>query len=280
MAALTFGSVWENKRAFIGAALVAVVVVLAVVPQLWTPYEPNTFDLPNAKHPPSWSHLAGTDLFGRDLMSRIMVGASTSLGIAVSAVMIAMTAGTLIGVVSGYLGGWLDSVVTRLVDVMLAIPALVFALGIVALLGGSSKSVITALALVYAWPFARLSRSVAVSVRNHPYAEASRGLGVRSSTIMLKDVMPNVLPILVVQSTTALAWGVLDEASLGFLGLGIQPPDASWGSLLVEGRFYLFDVPWQAVSAGLAVLVAVLGVNLFGDGLRDIIDPRSGGEQV
>lgn len=273
--AITLSAVVDNKRALLGAILVGIVVSMALLSFAWTPFEPNTFDLPNATQAPSPGHPAGTDIYGRDIMSRIMAGAVTSIGIAASAVAIALVVGTLLGVFAGYVGGWFDLLVTRLIDVMLAIPALVFALGIVALLGPSSRSVTVALAVVYMWPFARITRTVAVSVRSHSYTEASRGLGVSPGMIVLRDVMPNVMPIMVVQATTALAWGVLDEASLGFLGLGVQPPDPSWGSLLIEGRFYMFDAPWQAITAGLAVLIAVLGINLLGDGLRDIIDPRS-----
>jgi ABC-type dipeptide/oligopeptide/nickel transport system permease subunit len=273
--AITLGAVLRNKRALSGAIPVAAVLVFAVVSLFWTPYDPVAAHTGPAFSPPTWQHPVGTDVYGRDILSRIMTGAHASLAIACVAVAIAAILGSVIGVVSGFVGGVVDLLATRIVDLMLAIPALVFALGIVALLGPSAQSVTLALSVVYMWQFARVIRSIVVSVRNKTYVEASRGLGVSAAAIIAKDIFPSVVPILVVQITTALAWGVLDEANLGFLGLGVQPPSPSWGSLLIEGREYLYDAPWLPLGAGAMVVIAVLGVNLLGDGLRDIIDPRS-----
>jgi peptide/nickel transport system permease protein len=273
--AITIRAIVNNKRALLGTILVAAVLLFTLVGVFWTPYNPISFGGGKSFLSPSWLHPAGTDIYGRDIFSRIMAGGQTSLSIAGVAVAVAATMGSIIGVVSGFIGGIVDVIVSRVVDLMLAIPALVFALGIVALLGPSAQSVTVALSVVYMWQFARVIRSIVISVRNKTYVEASRGLGVSPIAIIVKDIFPSVVPILVVQITTALAWGILDEANLGFLGLGVQPPSPSWGSLLIEGREYLFDTPWLSLGAGTMVLITVLGVNLLGDGLRDIIDPRS-----
>lgn len=273
--AISLRAIVENKRALLGAILVAAVVLLALVSLFWTPFDPTAANAGKPFTSPNWQHLAGTDVYGRDIFSRIMAGAQVSLTVACVAVAAAAVMGSVIGLVSGFVGGVLDVIATRIVDLMLAIPALVFALGIVALLGPSASSVTIALAVVYMWQFARVIRSIVISVRDKTYVEASRGLGVSAVSIMWKDIFPSVIPILVVQVTTALAWGILDEANLGFLGLGVQPPSPSWGSLLIEGREFLYDAPWLPLSAGTIVVIAVLGVNLLGDGLRDIIDPRS-----
>jgi peptide/nickel transport system permease protein len=223
------------------------------------------------------SHLAGTDELGRDIFSRIMVGARVSLEISAAATLGALLAGSTVGFLAGYFGGLLDLVLSRVNDMLLAIPAIAIALGIVAILGPSGTSVAIALASAYTPTFARVIRSNVVAARDRPYVEASRGLGVSTLEVLRKDVLPNVAPIIAVQVTTTLAWGIIDEAALGFLGLGVQPPQPSWGSLLTEGREYLYQVPWLPISAGAAVVVAVLGFNLFGDGLRDIFDPRASG---
>ena len=276
------GSLWRNQlkaaagstQGVLGVMLLALVVGTVLLSFVWTPYWPDRFDITSAFLPPGPGHLAGTDEYGRDVFSRIMAGGRASLGISATAVLIALAAGLGLGALTGYVGGVLDVVVTRLIDVVMAIPALVLALGIVAVLGPSGLSVAIALAFAYAPTFARVFRSAVVVTRDQPYVQASRGLAVPAIEILSKDILPNALPIMAVQATTALAWGIMDEASLGFLGLGVQPPSPSWGSLLIEGRQFMFDAPWLPVSAGIAVVMAVLGVNLIGDALRDVLDPR------
>ncbi|MDT4944667.1 MAG: peptide/nickel transport system permease protein [Pseudonocardiales bacterium] len=264
-----------NGRVVFGAVLLVIVVGIALVGLFWTPYAPYAPDLAHRFASPRLQHLLGTDELGRDILSRVMVGARTSLIISVSAVALATAIGTVIGFVTGYLRGIVDIVLSRVVDAMLAVPALVLALGIVAMLGASGTSVTVALAVAYTPTFARVFRGVVVAARDHTYVEASRGLGLPAIAVIGKDLLPTVLPIMVVQVTTSLAWGVLDEANLGFLGLGVQPPAPSWGSLLIEGRQYMYDAPWLPIGAGAFVVVAVLGVNTLGDGLRDVLDPRS-----
>jgi peptide/nickel transport system permease protein len=272
--ARSLGVTTRNRQAVAGALLLLGVVVAALVSAVWTPYDPTAFDIASAVTPPSWRHLAGTDEFGRDVFSRIMVGGQASLGISCSAVALALIVGLLVGLPVGYVGGAVDMIVSRVIDVVMAVPGLVLALGVVALLGPSGTSVTVALAFAYSPIFARVFRSAVVATRDRPYVQASRGLGVPARIVLFEDILPNVLPIVAVQATTALAWGVMDEASLGFLGLGVQPPAPSWGSLLIEGRQYMFEAPWIAIGAGIAVVMAVLGTNMLGDALRDVLDPR------
>jgi peptide/nickel transport system permease protein len=264
-----------NGRAWFGMVLVAIVLVTAVIGWFWTPYPTSLPDLGHRFESPDLHHLMGTDELGRDILSRAMVGARTSLIISAAAVFLATVFGTLLGFVAGYAGGVIDLVLSRIIDTLLAVPALVLALGIVAMLGPSATSVAIALAWAYTPMFTRIFRGVVVAARDRPYVEASRGLGLSAPVIVIKDLVPTVLPIIVVQVTTALAWGIMDEASLGFIGLGVQPPSPSWGSMLIEGRQYLYDAPWLSVGAGILVIIAVLGVNTLGDGLRDVLDPRS-----
>jgi peptide/nickel transport system permease protein len=265
----------NSKAARVGFFLVSFVILVFVVSLFWTPYDPTFMDLEKRFNSPSLQHPLGTDQFGRDILSRVMVGSQVSLTVACSAVLGAFFIGTTIGVLTGFIGGKLDLFVTRVIDVLLAIPALIFALGIVAILGPSAKSVSVALAITYARQFARITRSAVVSVKNKSYVEASIGLGHKTRTIIYKDIMPSIFPVVIVQITAAVAWGILDEASLGFLGLGVQPPDTSWGSLLIEGRQFAYQAWWIAFFGGLPVALSVFGINMLGDGLRDLVDPRS-----
>ena len=274
--AITMRAIAGHPRALTGAILTLIAVGIAVLGSVWTPYPPLSMNTSEAFLSPSLHHLMGTDVYGRDTFSRIMAGARVSLSVAAGASFGALIVGTLLGLLAGFFRGIVDILLTRIVDLMLAIPGLVMALGIVVLLGPSASSVTIALIAVYSWQFARIVRSSVVSVRGRPYVEAARGLGVSSGSVLFRDVFPSVMPVLVVQLATAFAWGVLDEASIGFLGLGVQPPNPSWGSLLIEGRQYIYDAPWLSIGAGIMVVLAVFGVNLLGDGLNDIVDPRSG----
>lgn len=275
--AITWRAIVHHRRALLGAILTALVLLIGVVGAFWTPYDPMTFNTGPRFSPPDLEHWMGTDVYGRDILSRVMAGAQVSLLVSAGAVGGSLVFGTLIGLIAGYVGGFADALLTRIVDIMLAIPGLVLAVGICTLLGPSASSVTVALIAVYTWQFARIVRSSVVAVRHRPYVEAAKGLGSSGVSIVLRDIFPSVLPVLIVQLATAFAWGILDEASIGFLGLGVQPPAPSWGSLLIEGRQYLYDAPWLPIGAGAVVVIAVLGVNLLGDGLRDIVDPRSGG---
>jgi ABC-type dipeptide/oligopeptide/nickel transport system permease subunit len=264
-----------NRLALIGAVLVGFLVFLMLLGFVWTPYPPDAVDVKAAYQSPSLHHLMGTDELGRDILSRLIVGTIASLAIAGSAVAGALVVGGLLAVVAGYFGGPLDLVLTRLMDILLAVPALLIALGLVAVMGPSGSAVAVSLAVAYAPTFMRVIRSAIVSERHQPYVEASQGLGASSAVVVAKDILPNIMPLITVQATSSLAWALLDEAALGFLGLGVQPPTPSWGSLLIEGRIELYNAPWLAIGAGIPVLIGVFGFNLLGDGLRDVMDPRS-----
>jgi ABC-type dipeptide/oligopeptide/nickel transport system permease subunit len=275
MRSLDWGALLRNGAAATGLVFVVLVVLVALFSGVISPYSPTAMSLGATFAPPQSIHLFGTDEFGRDVLSRVFDGARASLAISISGVGSGMLLGGTVALLTGYLGGVVDLVFTRLVDVLLAIPALLVALGIVALAGPSGTSVAVALAVAYAPTFARVIRSAVVSARAQPYVEASLGMGASTPRVLLGDIVPNVLPIVIVQTTAAIAWGILDEANLGFLGVGVQPPNSSWGSLLIEGRQYLFQAPWLPIGAGIAVLIAVFGFNLLGDGLRDVLDPRA-----
>jgi peptide/nickel transport system permease protein len=275
MRSLDWRGLLRNGNGTAGLIFVSAVVIMAVLAGILSPYPPTQMSLNVTFVHPEWGHLLGTDEFGRDVLSRVIDGSRASLAISISAVAIGMALGGFLALLSGYMGGVVDLFFTRIVDIFMAIPALLVALGILALVGPSGPSVALALAIAYAPTFARVIRSAVSSARVLPYVEASVGMGASTVRVILGDVVPNILPIVIVQATSAIAWGILDEANLGFLGVGVQPPNASWGSLLIEGRQYFFQAPWLPIGAGIAVLIAVFGFNLLGDGLRDVLDPRA-----
>jgi peptide/nickel transport system permease protein len=262
--------------AFLAGTCVLLVVLIAIFAPWIAPYDPNAMNTALRFAPPGTpGHILGTDEFGRDILSRILYGARVSLVVAFAAVTIALMVGGVLGVLAGFSGGAPDTVVMRFMDVLFAIPTLMVALGIVGILGSSAVSVIVALGVAYTPLFARITRGAVVGVRSHAYIEAARAMGASSQRLIRTEVLPNILPILMVQVTASLAWGILDEASLGFLGLGVQPPTASWGAMLTTGRQYMYQAPFIPLVAGAAVLIVVFAFNLFGDGLRDVLDPRS-----
>ena len=216
----------------------------------------------------------GTDALGRDVLSRILFGARLSIRVAVLSVAIATIVGGTLGLVSGYLGGWADLVIGRVLDVFFAFPAILLALGIVAALGPDPSNVIVAIAVVYTPIFARVVRGPVLALRARDFVEAARAVGATSSRIVVRHILPNLMSTLVVQVSLALSWAVLTEGALSFLGLSAQPPAPSWGVMLSEGRQYLEFATHLAVFPGLAIMVAVLGFNLLGDGLRDALDPQ------
>ncbi len=262
--------------AFISGLCVLLVILIALLAPILAPYDPNEMNTAmRFSTPGTPGYLLGSDEFGRDVLSRIIYGARISLLVAATAVLVAVAVGGTLGVLSGFVGGWIDLVLMRIMDVMFAIPALMVALGVVGLLGPSSSSVIVALGAAYTPLFARICRSAVVTTRGQAYIEASRAMGASPWRLVRDDILPNILPVVMVQVTASLAWGILDEASLGFLGLGVQPPTASWGAMLTTGRQYMYQTPTLPIFAGAAVLVVVFAFNLFGDGLRDLLDPRS-----
>jgi peptide/nickel transport system permease protein len=222
---------------------------------------------------PALEHPLGTDNFGRDVLSRVLHGYRISVGIAGLAVAIAVTVGGTIGLVGAYRGGWVDRILMRLMDVLLAFPVILLAIGILALLGPGSMNTALAVGIVYTPVFARLARGPALSVLSWDYVSAARALGAGGRRIMLRHVAPNIFAPIMVQVTLSLSTAILVEAALSFLGLGTQPPTPSLGLMLSESRDYMLLSPWTSLFSGLAILVAALGFNLLGDGLRDLLDP-------
>jgi peptide/nickel transport system permease protein len=263
-----------NQAALIGLVIVGIYVFLAIAAD-WLPLRNPVQIVPgNRLAGPSWSLPLGGDTFGRDLLSRIVYGARLSLQVSASSVAMALLAGTFLGLLAGYAGGWVDQVIMRTMDVLFAFPAVLLALGIVAALGPDPKNVIIAIGVVYTPIFARVVRAPVLALKEREFVDAARGLGARASRIIVRHILPNLMSVLVVQASIALSWAVLTEASLSFLGLSAQPPAASWGVMLNEGRQSLELAPHLAIFPGLAIMLAVLGFNLLGDGLRDVLDPR------
>jgi ABC-type dipeptide/oligopeptide/nickel transport system permease subunit len=264
-----------HPAAFFGLVLGFVLVVIALGGPVLVRVDPNSIDVAARFSGPTAAHPLGTDDLGRDTLARLIYGSRMSLFIAVCAATLGTVIGQVVGLVSGFLGGWVDILVMRVVDLFFAIPTLLVAIGIVALFGASATTTILALGFAYAPFYARLIRGAVVGVRSRTYVDASRVLGSSGLRLLRADILPGVLPIALVQSTALLGYALVDEASLGFLGLGVQPPDASWGAMINAGRQFVFQAPWLTLIPGLAVIIAVFAINLTGDGLRDALDPRS-----
>jgi peptide/nickel transport system permease protein len=257
----------------IGAALVGLVVLVALLAPLLAPHDPVA-QIATPLLRPSAAHVLGTDEFGRDELSRLIWGARVSLYVGGLAVLIALGLGGTSGVIAGYFGGWVDDVTMRAMDVLLSLPALVLAIAITAVLGPTLTNAMLAIGIVYAPTFARVARGPTLAVVRVPYIEAARALGAPTLRIIGRHVLPNVAAPLFVQTTVSLSTAILTEAALSFLGLGTQPPTASWGLMLSTARQYMMINAWIAVLPGCAIAVTVLGFNLLGDGLRDLLDPR------
>jgi peptide/nickel transport system permease protein len=265
----------HNKVVLAGAG-VAWLIILAALFAPWVawvdPAEQN-FDLLESR--PSAQAWFGTDRFGRDIYARTVFGARISLMVASISIATAMFCGGTLGLVSAYLGGWWDLCINRLLDVFFAIPGLLLSIGIAAMRGPGLESAIYAISIVYTPLFARVMRGPVLAERQRDYVEAIQALGAGTLRVALRHVLPNVISPFVVQSTVGFSQAILIEASLSYLGLGSQPPTPSWGTMLSEGRDYLETAPWMSIFPGLAIMLAVLAFNLLGDGLRDILDPKS-----
>jgi peptide/nickel transport system permease protein len=277
MAGSTRASVFARSRdpgVLAGALIVGGFVLLALGAD-WLPLRSPLEMAPQARMAaPSWERLFGADAFGRDLLSRTIHGARLSLRVAAASVAIAAAVGSFLGLLAGYAGGRLDQAIMRVMDVFFSFPAVLLALGIVAALGPSPNNVVIAIAVVYTPIFARIVRGPVLALKEREFVEATRALGASARRIVGRHIVPNLASVLVVQTSIALSWAVLTEAALSFLGLSAQPPAPSWGTMLNEGRLNLELAPHMAVFPGLAIMLAVLGFNLLGDGLRDVLDPR------
>jgi peptide/nickel transport system permease protein len=264
----------DNGLNVVGLVIVLTIVSAAVFAPYLTPHDPNEQDLLNTLEPPSEEHLMGTDQLGRDVLTRLLYGARISLRIAVVVVAITLVIGTAVGVVAGYAGGGVDEGLMRLVDVLLAFPGILLALVIAGILGPSLQNIMVALAAVGWTQYARIVRGSVLSVKEQEYIKAAQLMDVSRFRILLGHVVPNVITPVIVLATMDMAYVILGTAGLSFLGLGAQPPTPEWGTMLSEGRNFLQDAWWIVNFPGVAIMVTVLGFNLLGDGLRDVLDPR------
>jgi peptide/nickel transport system permease protein len=266
----------KRRAALAGFAVVLFFIALAILAPLVSPYDPITTNWAAVRKPPSLLHLFGTDEIGRDVLARVIWGSRASLLAGLVSVSLALAAGVPIGLVSGYVGGFLDGLLMRMIDAMLAIPFLILAIALAAFLGPSLTNAMIAIGVSQTPIFARLTRGQVLNVKHEEYIEAARAIGNPHHRIVLRHILPNIVPPLLVQATLAAAAAIIAEASLSFLGLGEQPPDPSWGSMLNTAKNFISQAPWIAIWPGLAIFGLVLSLNLFGDGLRDALDPRRG----
>ncbi|QDC02623.1 ABC transporter permease subunit [Mesorhizobium sp. 8] len=270
----------ENKGAVIGLWFVLALIIVAVLAPLIAPHEPYQQYRDAVLVPPvwqdggRWEFLLGTDAVGRDILSRLLFGARYSLFIGIVVTAIALVAGILIGVVAGYFRGWVDTVIMRLMDIILAFPSLLLALTLVAVLGPGLDNAMIAIALVYQPHFVRLTRAAVMSEKTRDYVVAARVAGAGPLRLMFRTILPNCMAPLIVQATLSFSNAILDAAALGFLGMGAQPPTPEWGTMLAEAREFILRAWWVVTLPGLAILITVLAINVMGDGLRDALDPK------
>jgi peptide/nickel transport system permease protein len=264
----------HRRGAMLGAGIVLFFVLVAIFAPLIAPYAPIATDWGAVRKAPSWAHWLGTDEIGRDVLSRVIFGARASLKAGVVSVLISLTLGVPIGLLSGYVGGFLDGLLMRIVDAMLACPFLILAIALAAFLGPNLTNAMIAIGISAMPAFIRLTRAQTLSTKVEDYVEAARAVGNPHIRIVLRHILPNILAPIMVQATLAIAAAIIAEASLSFLGLGQQPPDPSWGSMLNTAKNFLSQAPWMAWWPGLAIFVVVLSFNLLGDGLRDALDPK------
>jgi peptide/nickel transport system permease protein len=263
-----------NPVTMASTVILAVVLVVAVGAKWIAPYGINDVDVPSALRGPSGAHWFGTDELGRDVLSRVLVAIQASMQVAVISVLFAVVVGVTIGVVAGYRGGWLDTVFMRVVDVMFAFPVLLLALAIVAVLGPGVTTTMLAIGVVYTPIFARVARASTLGVGVEPFVQVSRTMGTGHRYILVRHILPNIAGPLIVQTSLSLAFAILSEAALSFLGLGIQPPEPSLGRMIFDSQGFVTMAWWLAVFPGAAIFVIVLAFNLVGDGLRDVLDPK------
>ncbi|VVP10663.1 putative D,D-dipeptide transport system permease protein DdpC [Pseudomonas fluorescens] len=271
---LAFAS--DNKLFVFGALLLLLIILAAVFAPWLAPYEPNKIVFSQKLLAPNWAHWMGTDEFGRDILSRVLYGARTSLIIGVSVTLIAMLIGIPIGLVSGYFGGRVDTLLMRFSDVFLAFPPLLLPIAITAALGSGLANAMLALAVSWFPWYARIMRGAVVRVRSETYIHAARSMGVSHFRILLRHVLPNATTPVIVQGSMDFGYTILAAASLSFIGLGAKPPMIEWGLMAAASRSQLLENPWTVLFPGVAIFVLVLAVNLVGDGLRDVLDPKKG----
>lgn len=263
-----------NKKAVVGISIVSAIVLMALLAPWISPYDPLEVDPLQGNHPPSLAHLLGTDFYGRDILSRIMWGSRPSLMIGLASVTIGCLIGSLIGLVAGYFRGLVDAILMRIMDVILSFPVIILALAIIAGMGPSLLNLVLTITILFVPRFARVVRSEAIALRELDYIDAARVSGRSAPAIIYHHILPNSIPAITVTATVFLANAVLIEAGLSFLGVGVIPPTASWGNMLSEGRTNILGAPWVTTFPGLFLSLTLVGFNLMGDALRDVLDPR------
>ncbi len=263
-----------RRVVLVGVVLVTILVFIGIFGRFLAPHNPVSQDLQNVLGQPSASHLLGTDELGRDILSRLLWGASVSLQVGIAAVLMASIPGVVVGMVVAYRGGWIDNVVMRVLDGIMAFPSLILALTIVAVLGSNLFNVMLAIGVTSFPHYARIVRGQVLSVREYDFVLAVRAVGARDARIIFRHIMPNVISPVLVQASLGVGFAIMAEADLSFLGVGVQPPTPSWGTMIQVGFQYLEIAPWLVMAPGTMIFMAVLGFNLLGDGLREALDPH------
>jgi peptide/nickel transport system permease protein len=263
-----------NPKGFLGFIILLVYVGMALFADIISTHDPNEIVPEDRLLPPSFKHFFGTDQYGRDIFSRVVHGSRISIYVGSLSSLIALVLGTTMGLLAGYYRGYIDEVISRFIDVLLAFPALLLAILIAAILGPNLFNLCVIIGVVYMPQFTRIVRASVLSLREKEFVLAARAAGDRDFTVMFSEILPNAIAPLIVQTSITFAFAILTEASLSFLGLGIPPPTPAWGSMLYDARGYIEFAPWMTIAPGMAIFLAVFGFNTFGDGLRDILDPR------
>jgi ABC-type dipeptide/oligopeptide/nickel transport system permease subunit len=272
---LFWNTLRQNPITLLGLGIILLVTLSAVLAPQLAPYDYDTIHPRSRLEPPSREFLLGTDHLARDLLSRMLYGARVSLVVGVLATLFSAAVGTLIGTFAGYQGGWSDEGIMRVMDVILAFPSIILAITLVAMVGPGMQNLILILGIIQIPAFARLTRGSTLALKEQEFVIAARSMGQRDRHILRLHILPNILTPIVVLASLSIATAIISEAALSFLGLGIRPPQSSWGTILKDGQRYMLTAPWVALFPGIAITLTVLGYNLFGDGLRDALDPKS-----
>ncbi|PTX59065.1 peptide/nickel transport system permease protein [Melghirimyces profundicolus] len=264
----------RHRSAMIGGGIILFFILIALIAPLLLPFGYNQIDADARLQAPSAEHWFGTDDFGRDIFARVIYGARISLWVGFFAITGSIVVGSVLGLIAGFYGGWRDTLISRFFDILLAFPAILLAIAIVAMLGPGLENAMYAIAIINVPTFGRLMRSRVLAVKQEDYVLAARAIGMKNSRILFRHILPNSWTPIMVQGTLGFATAVLEAAALGFIGMGAQPPEPEWGKMLSDSRAFIQSAPWTMVFPGLAIMLTVLGFNLLGDGLRDVLDPR------
>lgn len=264
----------KSKSAVVGAGIVIFFVLVAIIGPILAPQGINEQNLAIRLLPPSSDYWFGTDDLGRDVLSRILHGARLSLTVGISAVVLSAFFGSLLGIIAGYYGRWIDTLISRMFDIMLAFPSILLAIAVVSILGPSLRNALIAIAIINVPNFGRLIRSRVLAIKEEEYIHAAKAIGMKNSRILWRHILPNSMTPIIVQGTLAIATAIIEAAALGFLGLGAEAPYPEWGKMLADARMFLMNAPWAMIFPGVAIMLTVIGFNLMGDGLRDALDPK------